>query len=247
MTSDVQVTGELIRAFRKKNRLTQQQIAHFLGCIPLTVGRWESGETIPSDRHISRLQRLLSSDQLSPEMFEPSPGFQSNIEFNLPVKLSIPSLDEETEQHLRDLGTILKDPYARLALKSRIIESLVGLALTEIPDIIKLDQSPWLRLMEKAFSELPPRPKTPDEKARRDQSQVAITVDRALMERLLDEAEDRGFTPSGLLEVIIWNYLGKPKMSFEKDAPSTEGKAHSKDSVKEIGEEPADSGYQTET
>jgi transcriptional regulator with XRE-family HTH domain len=246
MTSDVLITGERIKAFRIKNGLTQLQIAHFMGVRPLTVGRWESGETIPSDRHISRLQRLLSSDKLSPEMFEPSPGFQSNIEFNFPVKLSIPSLDEETEQHLRDLSTILKYPYAPLALKSRIIESLVGLALNEIPEIIKFDRTPWGQLIEKAFSELPPRPKSPNEKAGRDQSQVTITVDSALLGRLLEEAEDRGFTPSGLLEVILWNYLGKPKLSFEKDASSAEGKTKSQDLEKDSGDDPAGSDHKTD-
>jgi transcriptional regulator with XRE-family HTH domain len=242
-----QITGEQIKTFRKKNGLTQQQVGHFVGCIPLTVGRWESGEAKPSDRHLIALQRLLSSETLSPEMFEPRPINYSPFPMgNYPIKPSVPSLEEETEVHLRDLRTILTYFGTSPALKSTIIESLMDLVLLDDPDITQSDKSPWRRLMERAFSELPPYPKTQEEIARRNESQITVTVDNALLDGLLEQAENRRFTPSGLLEVILWNYLGKPKLSFEKDTSSAEGKTESQAPEKDSGDDPAGSDRGTD-
>ena len=249
MTMFIAPTPDQLKEFRERNGLSQQQAASSLGCAVATYRSWEQGATVPTGRHLLALQRLLSSDQPpNTDIFERPDRWLafSSAGTRLPFKPPAPSLDEEITDHLQGLGTILRDPWARLDIKRTIIESILGHTLVEIPEIIRFDRSPWEQFIEKAFSELPPRPKTSEEKAGRDQTDLTFALDRAISARLLQEAEDRGLTPSGLLEVILWNYLGKPKLSFEKDTSSAQGTTESQDPGQDSEDDPSGSDHETD-
>ena len=36
-----------LREARRRARLTQQELAHLIGCSAMTIARWENGERIP--------------------------------------------------------------------------------------------------------------------------------------------------------------------------------------------------------
>ena len=47
-----------IRSQRERLRLSQRQLGDLLGVTAITVGRWESGESAPRDRHRHQLAQL---------------------------------------------------------------------------------------------------------------------------------------------------------------------------------------------
>lgn len=48
------MTGSALKAWRKRNKYSQSQLAKALGVIPLTVSRWERGvREIPSFLHLA--------------------------------------------------------------------------------------------------------------------------------------------------------------------------------------------------
>src|SRR5690348_9491687 len=57
--------GELLRAFRKRSRLTQQQLAAALGVHYNTISGWERGDTLPDNKGIVlELGKQLHLDDL---------------------------------------------------------------------------------------------------------------------------------------------------------------------------------------
>ena len=51
--------GEQIRLLRRKNDVTQDQLAGYLGVTPQAVSRWENGETIPNTETLKLLSKLF--------------------------------------------------------------------------------------------------------------------------------------------------------------------------------------------
>lgn len=63
-------TAALIKSFRLEHELTQKQFAQRIEVDPITVSRWERGETHPSDLYRVRIARALGlhpNDLLSEE------------------------------------------------------------------------------------------------------------------------------------------------------------------------------------
>lgn len=63
-------TAARIKSFRLQHDLTQKQLAQKIDVDPITVSRWERGETHPSDLYRVRIARALGvhpNDLLSEE------------------------------------------------------------------------------------------------------------------------------------------------------------------------------------
>ena len=52
------MTGQEIKELRKRDRLTQQQLADKIGVHRVTVARWESNQKRPSNLANTKLRRL---------------------------------------------------------------------------------------------------------------------------------------------------------------------------------------------
>ena len=53
--------GENIRSFRRKNDMTQEQLAQRLGVTYQSVSRWENGTTYPDLELLPAISELLSA------------------------------------------------------------------------------------------------------------------------------------------------------------------------------------------
>ncbi len=58
--------GENIVKFRKKAKLSQEELAEFMGCARQTISNWELGETSPTAEQVIELSKIfkVSSDEL---------------------------------------------------------------------------------------------------------------------------------------------------------------------------------------
>lgn len=58
--------GQQIRFYRKKQRLTQRQLAELLCLSPAAISKWESGQSLPDLPTLARLSLLfeVSCDRL---------------------------------------------------------------------------------------------------------------------------------------------------------------------------------------
>jgi hypothetical protein len=64
-----------------------------------------------------------------------------------------------------------------------------------------------------------PRPRIFHKKKEGKREKLATTIDSALFE-LVKERQQQGQQLSHILDSALWNYFGKPKMSFEEDEKS---------------------------
>src|SRR6266700_4304907 len=68
--ADLETFGELLRAFRKRSGLTQQQLATEVGVHRNAIGRWELGDFLPENkRMVLELTRLLKLNALEARQF----------------------------------------------------------------------------------------------------------------------------------------------------------------------------------
>jgi len=54
--------GELLRLFRRKNRLTIKEVADILSVTPETINNYETNRTIPSGTRIVQLEKLYGGE-----------------------------------------------------------------------------------------------------------------------------------------------------------------------------------------
>jgi hypothetical protein len=81
----------------------------------------------------------------------------------------------------------------------------------------------WMRRPRKRMSlKLPscPRP-TKEQKAKR--VKMAITLDENLYNALQEKYQE-GYSISHIIDSALWVHLGRPQLSFEKEAPKKEKK-----------------------
>ncbi len=68
--ADLEAFGEILRAFRKRNGLTQQQVATGIGVHRNAISRWEQGDFLPENkRTVLELIRLLKLNALEARQF----------------------------------------------------------------------------------------------------------------------------------------------------------------------------------
>ena len=51
--------GQIIREYRKKNELTQEEMANRLGVTAPAVNKWENGNSMPDITLLAQIARLL--------------------------------------------------------------------------------------------------------------------------------------------------------------------------------------------
>ena len=69
--------------------------------------------------------------------------------------------------------------------------------------------------------DVPPEPETlkkagKGRKENRDYVKASVTIDRVLWDFLVDERDRRKVSTGRALDIILWRYYGKPKLSFEQ-------------------------------
>ncbi len=100
----------LVRAFRRTQRLTQQEAAQLLGVSQPTLSRWESGRQVPDSRTRRRLRELM----------ETLTGVRRRLLEAIVTQSPVPQVLMDGD--LRVLG--LSEPFARLL--GRPVGDLVG-------------------------------------------------------------------------------------------------------------------------
>ncbi len=58
--------GESLHLARRRNGLTQREVAETIGVVPLTIGRWERGSSEPTVSQLIQLSKVYktSTDKL---------------------------------------------------------------------------------------------------------------------------------------------------------------------------------------
>ena len=91
--------GKVIRTYRKKKGLTQEEVANRLGVTTPAVNKWERGVTYPDITLLAPIARLLdiSLDTLLSFRDELTPGEIENIIYEVDSMLKEKSFDEVFE------------------------------------------------------------------------------------------------------------------------------------------------------
>ena len=58
-----------LKAWRKQQRITQQQLADILGCTKITVSNWERGARIPKAKFLMKLIKLSKEKVTANDFF----------------------------------------------------------------------------------------------------------------------------------------------------------------------------------
>ena len=78
-----------------------------------------------------------------------------------------------------------------------------------------------LRPQAIAAEDLPPEPQSvkgrPGRRQDRDYEKVTVTIDRLLWERFCQERDHLGVSSSRMMDVVLWQRYGKPRLSFEPE------------------------------
>lgn len=84
-----------LKDLRKKNNMTQKDLAKRLGVVRTAVANYETGRTIPDSETLNHLANILdtTTDYLLGRTDNPSP-----------INETEPSIDEEIAQIMKDLG-----------------------------------------------------------------------------------------------------------------------------------------------
>lgn len=84
-----------LKDLRKKNNMTQKDLAKRLGVVRTAVANYETGRTIPDSETLNHLANILdtTTDYLLGRTDNPSP-----------IDETEPSIDEEIAQIMKDLG-----------------------------------------------------------------------------------------------------------------------------------------------
>ena len=119
-------------------------------------------------------------------------------------------LHEEAQKSIDSRLDEIQTALGTLTEKQETLESIQD-KLAELLQAVKHRESNW---------ETPPIPvidQTDPSKKKHvvERERVIGTVDRSLFELFHDERQARGVTVSRMLDIVLWKYFGKPKLSFE--------------------------------
>ena len=87
--------------------------------------------------------------------------------------------------------------------------------------------APTIQTAQQGDEELPPEPATlkgawKGRKENRRYERITITLDETLARLFTKEAKKRGLSEGKLMDAILWNRYGRPKLSYEEKASVTE-------------------------
>ena len=100
------VLGEKLLYLRKKQGMSQEQLAAKVTVSRQAISKWELGESLPDTENILQLTKI----------FNVTADFLLNDEIDIPVAVAIDENDKDVSQSL--LEKELKDDSDRLAMKA---------------------------------------------------------------------------------------------------------------------------------
>ncbi len=211
-----EITKEQIINFRKSKGLSQQDMATMLGVSLPTIKRWESGST-PRDRHLVALAALLSGTAtgagVGASLFPTSLGLASALvpSFGLgpvgPLLVALGALAAEFVAS-RTSSTAMPEAAGRPTSKAMPEPDQLPASDKAIRQLEQLREQVILQL---------PVPLTAEDRAKAEKVRLEVDIDRVLFDRFQEEANVRGFTPSRLLESLLWMFTEMPPLSFQKN------------------------------
>ena len=98
--------SEKLKELRKKNNLTQQELADKVGTNRVNVTKWETGRTEPTLENIVKLSKIL--DTTTDELLGRNINFRDTI-LNKKYKYDLSVLKESDTQNLYDLKITLAE------------------------------------------------------------------------------------------------------------------------------------------
>lgn len=210
-----QIKGTQLSDWRKSRGLSQQDLATMLGVSVATIKRWESG-SIPSDRYLAAIAALMGGTAAA---IRGLTGGSSALSVGLPLLGGLaPSFA------LGPIGAILVGIAALAGFAANQAGSKVA---EELPDVTtteslsekdaqqEITKQLWQVLQQVSLKF--PVPTGAEERAGSKKVELKINIDKVLSDKFQEEADIRGFTPSRLLESLLWLFLERPSLSFQKN------------------------------
>ncbi|MFC1834283.1 hypothetical protein ACFL2Q_06055 [Thermodesulfobacteriota bacterium] len=118
---------------------------------------------------------------------------------------------EDTSHDGEDLRSLLQSPDVATHFKEIAREVFKEMSQSQAGQIVTNVHR----------TEEPPLPERTGHRENREYDKLFVTVDRILFKLFKKEARRRGVSNSRLVDIILWNYFGKPTLSFQDD-PSEE-------------------------
>lgn len=156
-------TGEKIAALRKKNNMTQEQLAEVLGVTRQSVSRWEMDVVFPETEKLIRLSKLwdcsidylLSEETIESEKTKETHSVKDICRFIRECGYFFLATSEEGAPHLRPMGMIYADDealYLATDKRKNVYRELVGNQQVELASY-SLSSRKWARICGKATIE----------------------------------------------------------------------------------------------
>lgn len=156
-------TGEKIAALRKKNNMTQEQLAEVLGVTRQSVSRWEMDVVFPETEKLIRLSKLwdcsidylLSEETMESEKTKETHSVKDICRFIRECGYFFLATSEEGAPHLRPMGMIYADDealYLATDKRKNVYRELVGNQRVELASY-SLSSRKWARICGKATIE----------------------------------------------------------------------------------------------
>lgn len=160
-------TGEKIAMLRKKNELTQEQLAEILKVSRQSVSRWEMDVAFPETEKLIKLSKLLdcsidfllSEEDLEQEKVKRIHSLKEICRFIRECGYFFLATSIESEPHLRPMGMIYADDealYIATDKRKNVYRELTGNPMVELASY-SLSSRKWTRIHGKMTVESSPR------------------------------------------------------------------------------------------
>lgn len=160
-------TGEKIAMLRKKNDLTQEQLAEILKVSRQSVSRWEMDVAFPETEKLIKLSKLLdcsidfllSEEDLEQEKVKRIHSLKEICRFIRECGYFFLATSIESEPHLRPMGMIYADDealYIATDKRKNVYRELTGNPMVELASY-SLSSRKWTRIHGKMTVESSPR------------------------------------------------------------------------------------------
>lgn len=160
-------TGEKIAMLRKKNDLTQEQLAEILKVSRQSVSRWEMDVAFPETEKLIKLSKLLdcsidfllSEGDLEQEKGKRTHSLKEICRFIRECGYFFLATSIESEPHLRPMGMIYADDealYIATDKRKNVYRELTGNPMAELASY-SLSSRKWTRIHGKMTVESSPR------------------------------------------------------------------------------------------
>jgi hypothetical protein len=92
--------------------------------------------------------------------------------------------------------------------------------------------------LEEIASQIPDLPPASPKEGRRflaDRGKISITLDQSLLNLLEDTRKDLKLSRSSMLELCVWEYFGRPSLSFQGEKENGQSDQHEDQGTAEMG------------